>query len=50
MAYSSDRNSIHLKMTKWKRILEIIPFSLLGFFVFFPPQRTVTFPGHRAEH
>lgn len=34
MAYSSDRNSIRLKMTKWKRILEIIPFSLLGFFVF----------------
>lgn len=43
IAYSSDRNSIYLKMTKWERILEIIPSSL------FLQKNRVTFQGHRAE-
>lgn len=45
IAYSNDRNSIYLKMTKWERILEMNPSSLFFFF----QKRRVTFQGHRAE-
>lgn len=34
IAYSNDRNSIYLKMTKWERILEMNPSSLFFFFFF----------------
>lgn len=38
IAYSNDRNSIYLKMTKWERILEMNPSSL--FFFFFSEKKS----------